>query len=229
MIGRSSHKHHGLKGLSALLGLLLVGRAAGMDWQQLPPEEFVRRPEATVRIDFDDFDPALMAAAVFHETNRVRQRLGLPAFVHLPKLDDAADLKAAVGVVQKALTHQNPLPLTARPADRVRWVDLPFQLVAENIARQTIYELPVGRISVGVRERDGRSEYYDLDTRQTVEPRTYTGFAETLVRAWMDSPAHRANLVNPGFTSLGCAARTCRSPVEEQEQIYAVQVFLEPK
>lgn len=229
MIGRPRYKHHAMKGLSALLCLLLAGRAAAVDWQQMPPEEFVRRPEVTARIEFAAFDPALMAAAVFHETNRVRQRLGLPAFVHLPKLDDAADLKAAVGVVQKALTHHNPLPLTARPADRVRWVDLPFQLVAENIARQTIYELPGGMNSVGVRERGGRNEYYHLDTRRTVEPRTYAGFAEALVRAWMDSPAHRANLVYPGFTSLGCAMRTCHSPVEGQEQIYAVQVFLEPK
>ena len=45
----------------------------------------------------------------------------------------------------------------------------------------------------------------------------------------MKSPGHRANLVNPEFTSLGCAARPIRSPVARHEQVYAVQVFCAPR
>jgi uncharacterized protein YkwD len=62
-----------------------------------------------------------------------------------------------------------------------------------------------------------------------VAPHTYASFAARVVDDWMNSPPHRANLVNPELTSLGCAARTCLSWRGRQEQIYAVQVFFTPR
>jgi uncharacterized protein YkwD len=50
-----------------------------------------------------------------------------------------------------------------------------------------------------------------------------------MVNDWMNSPAHRANIVNPELTSLGCAARTTLSWKGRQEQIYVVQVFFTPR
>ena len=84
---------------------LLIARAGAADWQQLPPAEFAEQPEVPARIDFAAFDEALMAAAIFHETNRVRQQLGLAPFRHLPKLDEAAGLEVAIGVVQGELVN----------------------------------------------------------------------------------------------------------------------------
>ena len=213
-----------------LAGLLLtLVSAPAADWQQMPPEEFAARAEVRARVDFARFDPALMSAAIFHETNRVRQRLGLAAFRHLPKLDDAADLKAAIGVLQDGLRHDNPLPHTAEPADRVRAVGLDYRRVAENIARLGLFDLPAGSTQVAVRQRAGRTEYIHPDTKRPVENQTYAAFAEAVVRSWMNSPGHRANIVNPELVALGCAARTCHSPVARHEQIYAVQVFFTPR
>jgi len=212
----------------AFLMLAAAGLAAPA-WQAMAPAEFAVREEVQARIDFEAFNPALMNAAIFHETNRVRQRLGLPLFVHLPKLDDAADLKAAVGVTQDELTHENPLPLTATLVDRVRAVGLRYRQAAENLARLGIFDLPAGSTQVGVRQRDGRTEYYHLDTKRPVTMRTYASFAEAVVQSWMNSPSHRANIVNPAFTSLGCATRTCYSRMNRHEQLYAVQVFFTPR
>lgn len=206
-----------------------VGWAAP-DWQQqLPPEEFAQLPEVQAVIDFARFDQSLMVAAIFHETNRVRRQLGLVPFTHLAKLDQAADLKAAIGVMQGELSHHNPMPLTATPADRVRAVGLSYRVVAENIARLGILDLPAGTTQVGVRKREGRDEYYHLDSKRTVGPRTYAGFAAMVVQAWMNSPSHRANIVNPEFLSLGCGARTCRDLANRHEQVYATQVFFTPR
>jgi len=202
---------------------------AAPDRPQLPPEEFARLPELQAAVDFAKFDQPLMVAAIFHETNRVRRQLGLVPFTYLSKLDAAADLKAAVGVLQGELSHTNPVPLTATPADRVRAVGLSYRQVAENIGRLAILDLPAGITQVGVRKRGGRDEYYHLDTLRSVERRTYAGFAAAVVLAWMNSPPHRANLVNPDFQSLGCGARTCRDLTNGHEQIYAVQVFFTPR
>ena len=203
---------------------------AAPDWQQqLPPEEFARLPEVQAVIDFATFDQPLMVAAIFHETNRVRRQRGLAPFTHRARLDEAADLKAAIGVMQGELSHSNPIPLTATPADRVRAVGLSYRLVAENIARLGILDLPAGTTQVGVRKREGRDEYYQLDTNRTVGPRTYAGFAAAVVQAWMNSPLHRANIVNPEFLSLGCGARVCLDLANRHEQIYATQVFFTPR
>ncbi len=195
----------------------------------MKPAEFAALPAVQERVDFDDFDSDLMAAAIFHATNRTRAQLGLTPFAHLPALDRAATQKASIGILQGKLTHENPLPLTATPADRVRAVGVDYRMVAENIAQQSLLDLPPGVTEVGVRQRGGRNEFYRVDTKQPVALKSYADFAEAVVLAWMKSPGHRANLVNPEFTSLGCAARPIRSPVARHEQVYAVQVFCAPR
>lgn len=212
-----------------MLALLLAGAGWAADWRALTPEEFARRPEAQARVEFGAFDRELMAAAIFHETNRVRAQLGLAPFAPQPQLDRAADLKATVGVVQTELTHANPTPLMAQPSDRVVAVGLRYRQVGENIARLSLYDLPAGTRQVIVRERAGRTEFLNPATRRPAELLSYAGFAEAVLRSWMDSPGHRAHIVNPELTALGTAARPCRSPVAQHEQVYAVQVFLEPR
>lgn len=219
----------GLGQVCPLLVLIWVGPAGAADWAGLAPGEFARRPELQARIDVADFDAALLGAAIFHESNRVRVRLGLEPFHHLPQLDEAADLKAAIGVLQAELVHENPLPFTASPADRVRAVGVDYRQVAENLVRLALFDVPVGTREVRVREREGRQEYYDLRTNEPVRARTYADQARVIVEAWMNSPPHRANLVNPALTALGCAARPCRSLVQRHEQVYAVQVFVLPR
>lgn len=45
--------------------------------------------------------------------------------------------------------------------------------------------------------------------------------AQTLVQMWMDSPGHRANILNAGFTHLGVGDTTTSTG-----RVYGVQVFL---
>lgn len=209
---------------------LALAPAAGAapDWTHLTPAEFARRPELQARLDPARFDGPLLAAAIFHETNRVRTRLGLKPFTPLPQLDQAADLKAALGIFEPELRHESAFPHTATPAARVESVGLRYARVAENLARLPSYDLPEGMTQLEVRNRHGRDEFFRTDTHQPVELRTYAGFAEYVVASWMKSPGHRANILNPALVSLGCAARRCESVVSHHEQVYAVQVFFTP-
>jgi uncharacterized protein YkwD len=216
------------KVISALM-LATTAWAAPERLQNLPMDEFTRQPQLQATIDFAHFNQPLMVAAIFHETNRVRRQLGLAPFTDLPKLDEAADLKAMFGVLQGELSHENPLPLTATPAARVRAVGLAYRQVAENIARLGLFNLPTGSTRVEIRKRDGRDEYYQPGTNRPVGLRTYAEFAAAVVQAWMNSPPHRANIMDPTLVSLGCAARTCRNLMNGHEQIYAVQVFFTPR
>jgi uncharacterized protein YkwD len=219
---------------AVVCGLFLLLLPAGLagatvDLAAVSPAEFAVRPEVLERIDPEHFHAALLNAAIFHETNRIRRAQALPAFTHLAKLDDAADLKAAVGVVQGDLDHLNPLPSTAQPADRVAAVGLKYRRVGENLARLTIYAVRPGTTEIGVRQRGLETEFFDVETREPVRANTYAGFATAVVEAWMHSPGHRANIVNRDYASLGIATRFCLSPLSRQPQIYAVQVFFTPR
>lgn len=212
-----------------LLFATLASLASAADWYQLTPEDFARLPEAQQRIDPATFDRPLLSAAIFHATNVVRRQLGLPRFTHLAKLDDAADLKAALGVLEPELRHESNVPARETPAQRVESTGLRYSLIAENIARLPTYEMPPGERQLAVRRENGRDAFYHVDTGRKAELHTYAGFATFAVASWMKSPGHRANLVNPALKSLGCAARPCHSLVVRHEQIYAVQIFFTPE
>lgn len=216
-------------GLLAAFWLAVAVNALAAGWYQYTPAEFAVQPMAQARIDPAEFDEDLMAAAIFHETNRVRRQLGLPRFTHLTKLDVAAARKASLGVLESEVTHTSNVPFASTPAERVKSTGLDYERVAENIARIGSYDLPEGMTQLGVRQRNGRDEFYRIDTGRPPELQTYAGFASQVVASWMKSPGHRANIVDPRLVSLGCAARPCRSFISQHEQIYAVQVFFAPR
>lgn len=209
-----------------ILYCLLPVLAAGTTGSRLaegPSKDFWRQPELDAPIEVATFDRTLMAAAIFHETNQVRQKLGLPAFRALPKLDEAANLEAAVGRVYQPPSHTNPFPLIGTPAQRVKYVGLKAGGTAENIALLSIYDVAAGA-GVGTMMRGGRRVAVDPRTLAELKPATYRRFAAAVVKAWMESPGHRANIVEPKLTCLGCGVQPSVS-LAGVDNLFCVQVF----
>lgn len=171
-----------------------------------------------------NLDEALLARAIFNETNRIRVQLGLKEFDAEPRLDDAAETQARLGAVFHPPSHTNPFPLIATPWDRVKFAGLEPKLVAENIAQLTLYDVPSGgQIYYLKSDRTLR----EMRTGQPVRTHTYAGFARAIVQAWMDSPGHRGNIVNPQLRVLGCAVKISRSQ-DGIPMIFGVQAFYTP-
>lgn len=205
---------------------VLAQRAAATGWTDMPVKDFQARPELDGQIDAAHFDRELMATAIFHETNRVRQELGLRQFLKLPKLDAAADLEAAVGQVYQPPSHTNPFPSIGTAAARTRFVGLDPWRVAENIALISIYDVEPD-VGVGVMVREGRRHFVHPRTLAELRPATYRGFATAVVKAWMASPGHRANLVDPSHLYLGCSAQPTVD-MAGVDGLFCVQVFFTP-
>jgi uncharacterized protein YkwD len=208
-----------------LTGCVTVGPRA--DALPSPADDFERQPVLDERIEADRFDRRLMAQAIFHETNRVRLKLGLPAFHSLPKLDEAADLEAAVGKVYQPPSHTNPFSMIGTPHERVKFVGLRPGGVAENIALLPIHDIEL-KHGVGVVVREGRRHFIHPETQVELKPTTYRKFAATVVQGWMESPGHRLNIVNPALLYLGCSVQPTVSLLGV-EQLFCVQVFFTPK
>ncbi|WP_438480872.1 CAP domain-containing protein [Oleiharenicola lentus] len=201
--------------------------AEAQDWTAMSPATFALREEVHARINLANFNRELLAWAIFHETNRVRATLKLPALKHLPKLDQAADYQAGVGALLEVVSHSNPLPDLATLKARVEKAGLTLKIAAENIAATTILEGNTGERSVVVQRVNGRTVLLDPATRRELLPRTYANMAASLVQQWMNSPAHRVNMVSTELEFLGVSARARQSP-NGLDAIYAVQVFFTP-
>lgn len=202
--------------------------AAAPNWQQMPAEKFRELPGVKARIDFADYNLTLMAAAIFHESNRVRRQMGLRAFRHLSKLDAAADSQASMGALLVEVSHHNPLPSLAWVRERVQAVGLKPLIVAENIALTPTLDAGARKGGIGLRSEEDKRAFFDTQTGREFPQLTYAGFAAAVVRQWMDSPGHRANLVNPELHYLGCSARW-RKDYSGLDQLYSVQVFFTPQ
>ncbi len=176
-------------------------------------------------IEPEQLDEPLLARAIFDATNRARAQLGLKMFRAEPKLDDAADTQARLGALFRPPSHTNPFPLIATPLDRVKFAGLDPELVAENIAQISIYDVPSG-VSIYYFKNDRTLR--DARNGQPVRTHTYASFAQAIVQAWMNSPGHRENIVNAKLHFLGCAAKISRSQ-DEIPMIFAVQAFYTPK
>lgn len=94
--------------------------------------------------------------------------------------------------------HDSPLPDQATPLDRIMRRGLKVRFCAENVA-----SVPVG----------------SGDALATVDD-----IAAKLVESWMNSPGHRANVLNGRVTHMGCSVRLARG-FAEQWYAFGVEDF----
>lgn len=210
--------------LCLLLGVAsLVDATEKCNLTRLPPAEFARLPEVNARIDLENYDRDLLAAAIFHETNRWRAQLGLPPFRHLPELDQAADMQVTFGSLMPELGHTNMLPSQARPLDRVLTTGLRPGKVAENVALTPVFDTG-GETSFEVRGEGLERKFIDPATGRELRPHTYATLAARMLVQWMGSPGHRANIADRTLRCLGCSARSKRN-LNGTHSLFAVQAF----
>jgi uncharacterized protein YkwD len=203
-----------------------------IDYFALSPDEFFNLDEVNKRIDYDRPNQTLLSAGIFHETNRSRAAEKLPPLQHLEKLDEAAMLHVRDMVEKNYLAHDEKGTKYPHPMDRVRTTGLRPQYVAENIA-----------LAFGIQYEGGRDVYplkqwrrEGLSYRQdgpAIPPQTYRTFAAHALKQWMDSPGHRANILDPHSKFMGSAAiaamPTGKVVQDAFHKFYAGQVFFTPQ
>ena len=188
-------------------------------------DDFLKSEQAQRPIDLQTLDQPLLAAAIFHETNRVRVEHQLRPLTHAPQLSTAAEMHAKDMVAGDFFAHENALdPKKHSPMDRVKLAGYRPGFVAENIATAFAIQYEAGKPYYPV---PGGVSYSPRG--RPIEPHTYASFAKDLVQRWMDSPGHRANILSKEPTQLGNGVAV--KPAEEEgalETVYAAQNFGAP-
>ncbi len=157
----------------------------------------------TFTVDTTLIDYPLLSAAIFHETNRVREANGYQPLLYLPELEQVAEMHAQDMVQEKFFSHfndQNPIKRTL--FHRLRLVRLPQRYATENLV---IVPARKHETRTLVPNAGGQVQMYSYVFNGT-ERHTYTTLARSVLEAWMASPTHRRNIldVNPRYLGAGC-------------------------
>ncbi len=163
-----------------------------------------RTPGASAReVSIEDYDRALLSEAIIEETNSARAAYGVRPLAHLMGLDEAADQQAFYMALMFRAEHANPILGEGDAGERALHAGVNWSRCAENVLMEPAIAPP------GV-----PGPAY-----------SYASLARFLVACWMASPPHRANLLDPGFTGIGCSARFAHT-LSGYQMVFASQIFV---
>ncbi|WP_338867931.1 CAP domain-containing protein [Spirosoma sp. SC4-14] len=191
------------------------------DYFRLTDQAFFAQSMSYQQMSLTHPDTLLLDAALFQATNEARRQAGLPVLLYDFSLYRSASLHAESMIDKQFYGHENFYSLADRTAfNRIQKQTRRFNWTAENIGQYQTIDTPEW---FGVRrnKRTGQYEYLNSQTKELYQPYTYAAFARYAVQQWLHSPHHRANLLNPMFTHVGCAARLSLNPFLEQHAPYS--------
>jgi len=152
--------------------------------------------------DFVDVD--LLDAAVFWFTNVERKRFNLKQFQFYNKLRQTSLLHSEQMKRHNFFSHENAFDTRYKTlTDRINSVKDNsfdgFMSWGENISDYPIIEAG----SFTIENRGGVIRLFSTNGKELF-PYSYYEYAKVVVDGWMNSPGHRANILNPDYEYLGC-------------------------
>jgi uncharacterized protein YkwD len=187
----------------------------------MPPAQFAKLPDLHSRITDDSVDLPLLDAAIFHRTNQERLAHHLPPFKFSDKLHDVAEGHSREMATLHYFDHVSPTPENATMDERFKNNGLQPRLEGENIAVLPAREMGSGEYIVT--GNPPNEIYTDKQTHKVINYYAYAELADAFVTQWMNSPPHRAAILNPKFLYLAPAA--ARGDYQDQDSFYATQNF----
>jgi uncharacterized protein YkwD len=159
---------------------------------------------ALERIDMKNIDYKLLHAAVFYETNRIRQQYGSPLLKHADALERAAKSHSDDMVQHQFFSHTSPVKGKIKITDRLAAVGIRNCTMAENIAETGGIDSEPGRSMYTPEQNGGYFSY--IYHGEPLPNHTYLSLAKAVVAQWLESKGHRENMLNSQFTYLGVGA-----------------------
>ncbi len=177
-------------------------RICGQDiYDSLTLENFRDYQAFKEKINPDHFKPEILEAAIFYLTNEVRINHNLSYLPYKKNLAIGARLHSTEMATWNFFNHTNQKNKKLRePEDRAKASGITNPKLAENIIEGFIIEYQsnnkVLAPSPGV--------FLDQDTKEKLPYRTYLTLAEVILKDWMNSKGHKANILSKNAVQLGC-------------------------
>ncbi len=201
------------------------GNYVNFDW-----DTFENWSAARARIDANSVDYSLLQAAIFFYTNQFRASKNLKPLAYQPNLSKASQYHTRQMGDKHFYDHINRVNRNMRTAlDRARNFGFLGGAVGENIALEFLLDYKAEASYWHQTTPNGIKYYYgDSGSNKGYIPaHTYLSLGKSIVLAWINSPGHRANMLNKEFKFLGVGV--CLEPETQGNanipRIFAAQLF----
>ncbi|MCS5489412.1 CAP domain-containing protein [Algoriphagus limi] len=174
------------------------------DYEKMDWRGFLRLEAIYQELDPKEIDYPLLHAAIFYITNEQREIHGLPQLAYSLKIELLAADHARDMARYNFFSHQSKIRNKRKLRDRFQIQGLNPNLIAENISSTAGLDYEYGR-QVSPPQTPGEFTY--ANKKEAIPSHTYISYAKEVVRLWMESPGHRANILNPSFKRLGCGSQ----------------------
>jgi uncharacterized protein YkwD len=178
--------------LAGMLLMPMAGVAGACSLAAVPGAQAPIRAEARI-------DQGLVDAAIRAEINYYRCRAGLQSVAAAGGLRKVAGQHAKWMARSRSLSHRSKTPGQATPVARLKASGLRFHAGSENIGQIARFQID-GR---SFRIADGTSCGFLSGNGRTIPPHSYASLAHTIVSLWMESAAHRRNILDRKVSRLG--------------------------
>ena len=177
-------------------------------------------------IDPDNLNVDLLADCIIFQTNGARRKHSLKECRADGKLTAAAAAHSREMAKLQYFSHESPVKKNKTLDHRLKnaGIFLPGTTFGENLGVDFI--LALSEVPYYTETHRGRIHYYDFHTKKKIKAQTYRDFAVNMVKNWLASPGHRANLLNGKYTKIGIGI--ARGRYKGHDALYVTQNFQGP-
>jgi uncharacterized protein YkwD len=166
---------------------------------------FRKNPLFLEQIDFANIDYPRIDAVIFFVTNEIRAKNNLTFLPYAEELERSAFHHAKRMTEKRFFSHTDTTDAKrSSPSDRGRLAGIANPHLAENIAETFGIAYTAGKSFYPRQGKPGSFSY--SPNGPLILPHTYLSFADDLLKIWMNSSGHRANILSQNALSLGCGA-----------------------
>ena len=189
---------------------------------KMSAQKFLSLPQLNQPIDVRNPDFELLDAALFQATNEQRIAFNLPIFQYSSIIHQAAIGHSVAMINQDFYNHDNPFDATNKSLpDRIFRRTKAYRQLAENIAQHDVLMAAGNMYCFTPPKSGGDFYYYDCKTKKVLPMMTYAEFARSVVNGWMNSPHHRANILDSKLKFMACSGRISKNPYKSQRSPFA--------
>lgn len=187
--------------ISLLSVCLTIKSTAQGIYDSLDIKTFREHTAFNQKINIENFNSDLLNAAIFYATNEIRKKHKLSILKYNSALEKAANLHSADMAKNNFFSHTNSKNKKHKePEDRAKIAGIQNPHIAENIIEGFILEYTANdRVIPG-----DPGVFYRDEKFIPIEARTYLQLADEMLKMWMDSEGHRANILAKDAVELGC-------------------------
>lgn len=168
--------------------------------------EFLSDKRLETQVDIENIDLHFLNAAIFHLTNIERVKVHLPVFGFYNKLYRSASLHSEMMIKHDFFAHLNKKKRQWRePSDRIFYFEDSYHAIAENIVENNLLNHEGSVLRYRTEHTSDGSLIYLDHKGALISYASYLSIVQRLVLQWMNSPPHRANILDERFNLLGCA------------------------